>query len=278
MPALRPPRTSPSRAVSTRHLAPRLTLLFIVTFGATVLVLSRTNSAFVGTMRSAMTEVLVPVLSLVAKPVDAVHDARVWVEEMAAMKSENAALRTQVQGLAQWEEVANQLQTENEALRKLIRVVPGGKSTYVAARIVGESGGPYMRTALINGGARDGIARDQAVIGVDGLVGRVVEANHASARVLLLTDINSRVPVIGEISRERTIAAGNNSRTLALDYVEADSKMQVGERVLTSGDGGVFPPGIPVGVISSVQGNAVTVKPLADWTRTEYVSVVSYTF
>lgn len=278
MPARRPPRHGSSRALSARYMAPKLAVLFLATFGMTVMVLSRTNNSFVTTLRGAMTDVLVPVLSVIAKPVDVVHSAGVWLDDTTALRSQNEALKGQVQGLAQWEGIANQLQAENDALRQLIHVVPGGKSTYVAAKIVGESGGPYMRAALLDGGARDGIARDQAVIGVDGLVGRVVEANPASARVLLLTDINSRVPIIGEISRERSIAAGNNSRELSLDYVESGSKMQIGERLLTSGDGGLFPPGIPVGIISAINGNSVTVKPLADWTRTEYVSVVAYQF
>lgn len=271
-------RTVSLRALSSRHWAPRLTLLFILTFGATVMVLSRSNSAFVSSVRSTMTDVLVPVLSVAAKPVDAVRDAKLWLSDMADMRSQNLALKNHVQSLTQWQAIANSLQAENDALRKLISIVPGGKTSYVAARVVSESGGPYVRTALINAGAEDGVAANQAVIGGEGLVGRVVESGQTSARVLLLTDINSRVPVMGEISRERSIATGNNSRELTLDYVEAGSKMEAGERIVTSGDGGVFPPGIPVGVISGISGNIVTVKPLADWARMEYVSVVAYEF
>ena len=128
------------------------------------------------------------------------------------------------------------------------------------------------------GGKLDGIATGQAVIGADGLVGRVVEAGQGSARVLMLTDINSRVPVISESSREKSIAAGNNSETLSLDYVATGSEMKVGERLLTSGDGGVFPPGIPVGIISSIQNGNVLVEPVTDWSRLEYISAVDYHF
>lgn len=278
MPGRRFVRTVSLRAAAPRHLAPRLTLLFILTFGATVTLLSHTGSPLLATLRATLTDVLVPVLSVAAKPVDAVRDAKLWLTGAMHMQQENAALKAQVQSLAQWQAIANQVQAENDALRKLIQVVPAGNTSYIAARIVSESGGPYVRTALINGGAADGIAGGQAVVGAEGLVGRVIEAGSSSARVLLLTDINSRVPVIGEISRERSIASGNNSRELTLDYVEAGSRMQPGERLLTSGDGGVFPPGVPVGVIAGASGTIVTVKPLADWARMEYVSVVSYAF
>jgi rod shape-determining protein MreC len=272
------PRTTSLRAAPTRQWAARLTLLFIVTFGATVMVLSRTNSSFVTTLRATATDVLVPVISVVTKPVDAVRDFRVWMTDMASLQAQNASLQAQVHSLAQWQTVANEIQAENDALRKLIQVVPTGKVSYTAVRIVSESAGPYMRTALINGGKDDNISTGQAVIGPEGLAGRVVETGRSSARVLLLTDINSRVPVVGEISREHSIASGNNSRDVTLDYVESGSKMQAGERLLTSGDGGIFPPGIPVGVITSINGNIVTVRPLTDWSRMEYVSVVSYEF
>ncbi len=250
----------------------------MLTFGVTVMVLARTNSAFVASGRAAMTDVLVPVMSVIAKPVDAVRDARLWLADMATLRAENEALKMKVASMSQWQGMAGELQAENNALRKLVQVVPAGKVSYVAARIVSESGGPYVRSALINGGAADGIAVQQAVIAGEGLVGRVVEVGRSSGRVLLLTDINSRVPVMGERSRERSIASGNNSGALALDYVESSTKMVVGERLVTSGDGGIFPPGIPVGVISSIDANGVAVTPLADWTRMEYVSVVNYEF
>jgi rod shape-determining protein MreC len=194
------------------------------------------------------------------------------------LRDQNRALKAQVAELMQWQATANDLKAENEALQRLIHVVPDGKMRFFAARIVGDSGGPYMRSALISGGGEDGIKEGQAVISAEGLLGRVIEAGNSSSRVLLLTDINSRVPVVSEHSRERSIASGDNSAALKLDYVETGSRMEVGERLLTSGDGGIFPPGVPVGVITRIDGGAVTVQPLVDWARTEYVNVVDYEF
>lgn len=264
--------------MTPRQWALRASLIFVVTFGVTLMVMSRTNNALVGTLRGTVTDVLVPVMSVVSKPVDLVRDGGMWVSDLVNLRKENALLKTQVTQLMQWQTVAGELKTENNALRELIHVVPGGKSTYTAARIVSESGGPYVKSALINGGKLDGIAVGQAVVGAEGLVGRVVEAGQGSARVLMMTDINSRVPVVAENSREKSIASGNNSDTLTLDYVVTSSEMKVGERLLTSGDGGVFPPGIPVGVISSIQNGNVLVEPITDWSRLEYVSVVDYQF
>ena len=109
------------------------------------------------------------------------------------------------------------------------------------ARIVSDFGGPYLHAALINGGTQQGISPDLAVVSQHGLVGRVVESGKTSSRVLLLNDINSRVPVIAETTREKSILAGSNGGMPTLAYLAANSKIAVGERIVTSGDGGVFP-------------------------------------
>jgi len=278
MPARRPNRAVTLRAIPTRQWAGRLGFVFLLTLAVALFALGRANNGTVANFRAGVNDVLVPVVDVVSKPVDAARDVKLWVSEMAGLRAENLALKSQVAQLMQWQSAATELRAENEALRKLIHVVPAGKVSYVAARIVGESGGPYVRSSLINGGLEDGIANEQAVVSAEGLVGRVVDAGKSSSRVLLITDINSRVPVISERSRERSIASGNNSDVLTLDYVESGSRMEPGERLLTSGDGGVFPPGIPVGVISAINGSIVMVQPLTDWNRMEYVSVVSYEF
>jgi rod shape-determining protein MreC len=273
-----PSRSTSLRALTPRHWASRITLISIITFGLLIMTLSRTNQGFTNSVRTTMTDVLVPVMSVVAKPVEAVRDVRIWFSEITSLRSENVMLQAKVSQMAQWQTIANELKAENDALRALIEVVPKGKTTYIASRIVSESGGPFVRAALISGGMENGINADQAVIGTEGLVGRIIEAGNSSARVLLITDINSRVPVISEYSRERSIVSGNNSPVLSLDYVESGSELEVGERLLTSGDGGIFPPGIPVGEVVAVEGSQVTVRPLTDWTRMEYVSAVSYQF
>src|SRR5207244_4520586 len=98
-----------------------------------------------------------------------------------------------------------------------------------------------------------------------------------SARVLLLNDINSRVPVIAERTGEKSILIGNNSDMPTLSYLTADSKIKTGDRVITSGDGGVFPEGIPVGVVTSAHGG-FKVQPYVDATQISYISVIDFSF
>lgn len=227
--------------------------------------------------RTSITDAVVPVLAVLASPVDTVQSAGVWLSEMADMRAENVRLRNENLQLAKWQAAAREMETENRVLRDMLHVVPQHQQSYVTVRIVSDLSGPFAHAALINGGAATGVKQDQAVITTGGLVGRVVEAGENSARVLLLTDINSRVPVVAEISREKSIMVGRGHELPSLSYLAAGSKLVVGERVVTSGDGGIFPPGIPVGIVASIEGG-VRIKPLVDPTRLTFVSAVDYKF
>lgn len=265
-------------AVPVRSWVYRLTILLLFTTAASLAITSKMNPGFSEHLRMTITDVLVPFVDVISKPVDAVTQVGDWVDSVTHMYAQNAQLKAQNAELLKWQTVAREMEAENRALRQLLYFVPSGAASYITSRIVGDSGGPYARSALISSGTRDGVAKDQAAISDKGLVGRVIEAGQSSGRVLLLTDLNSRVPVISETSRERSIVAGNNDEMLSLLYVPHDTRIQIGERVVTSGDGGIFPPGIPVGTISSVEGGVIKVKPLVDWARLEYISIVNFSF
>ena len=119
--------------------------------------------------------------------------------------------------------------------------------------------------------------KGQAVINNEGLTGRVVSAGQHSARILLLTDLNSRIPVIMESSREKAVLAGDNTPHPRLKFLAVDARVNVGDRIVTSGQGGVFPPGLPVGVVSLVSEERALVQPYVNWDRLEHVTVLDYT-
>jgi len=110
----------------------------------------------------------------------------------------------------------------------------------------------------------------------EGLVGRVSEVGSRAARVLLVTDLNSRVPVIVEGPQQRALLTGDNSERPCLRYLDAGAEIKVGDRVVTSGQGGVFPPGLPVGVVASLDREAPRVEPYVELSRVEYLRIVDY--
>jgi len=142
--------------------------------------------------------------------------------------------------------------------------------------VIGDQGGVFTRALLVNAGANDGLARGQAALSNEGLVGRVAEVGGRSARILLVTDINSRIPVVVGPRRDRAVLAGDNSLQASLVYLAADSAVRVGDPVTTSGYGGVLPAGLPVGVVSEVTEKAVRVRPLAEWAHLEFLRIVDY--
>ena len=129
---------------------------------------------------------------------------------------------------------------------------------------------------MVNAGRDNGVARGQAAMTGEGLIGRVAEVGSRAARILLITDLNSRVPVVVDGTRQRAILAGDNSARPSLRYVDAGGTVRIGDRIVTSGQGGVFPPGLPVGVVVSLDSEAVRVEPYAALSRVDYLRLVDY--
>ncbi len=259
-----------------REMAQRISMLLLVTLGLAFLVLSKTNPAFVSSVRMTVTGALMPMAQVMASPVEAVSELVATGREWVALHSEVDRLRAENAELRRSNYALREMEAENVALRKLMNMVPGGQARYVTARLVTDNTGPFMNAALITGGSNDGVHKNQAVITTQGLIGRVIESGATSARVLLITDVNSRIPVMGESSREKAILTGNNSPYPVLSYLSNDVRLKKGEVVMTSGDGGLFPPDVPVGVVHSVDHGVVRIDPLADLNRLEYVTVVDY--
>lgn len=263
-------------AITPRGLTTRASIVFLSLISVSLMVMSNTGSQNASRIRGALMDMLTPAITVAGKPLDAVAAAGGWVSDMVNLRNENLALKNTNAQLLQWQTLAKSMEAENSSLRSLMHVVPASKNNYITARIVTDISGPYVRSALIGGGGQHGVKKDQAVISEHGLVGRVVETGDTSSRVLLLSDINSRIPVMSETSREKTILVGNNNDLPSLSYIEANSSIAVGERIITSGDGGVFPRGIAVGVVTEIKNGIIRVQPFVDASKIEYVSVVDY--
>jgi rod shape-determining protein MreC len=216
-----------------------------------------------------------PLLRLLNAPVVAVRNAADRAGRLLALDAENERLRDENRRLLAWQAEATRLGVENRALREMLRVPLAPRATLsTAAQIVGDTGGPFVQSRLIDAGADRGLEPGMAVVTERGLAGRIVEVGARSARVLLLTDFNSRVPVLVESSRDRAILQGDNSDAPTLRFLPMNPTLAVGDRVLTSGDGGVLPAGLLVGQIGAVQDGEVMVAPFVDWDRLDWVAVL----
>ncbi len=241
-----------------------------------LVVFGKTDALLYDGLRVGLVDRIAPVLQAVSQPIATVTGAFQSVTDAVNVYRENGELREENARLLQWQEVARSLAAENAELRDLAKLVPQSAVNSIAARVIADSGGAFARNVLVNVGSNDGVQRGQATMTGVGLVGRVAEVGTRTARVLLLTDLNSHIPVELEDSHERAVLDGDNSEEPRLVYLPQKTEVKVGMRIVTGGAGGVFPPGLPVGVVASVSGDLVRVEPYAELARLELVRIVDF--
>lgn len=248
----------------------------LVVLAGGLILLGKADAVLVERVRLQVGDAVVPILERLSQPVDGVAAGLDRVGRWTGVTEENARLREERDRLLRWQSAARRLEAENAGLRQLLNFVPEPGATYRAARVVADSTGAFAQSVLVNAGTAAGVEKGQIVLTGEGLAGRIVGVSQRSARVLLLTDLNSRVPVFVGTSRVRAILAGDNSGRPKLVHVVPGEPITVGDTVVTSGIAGGFPPGLPVGVVGSVEDQRITVVPNVDRDRLEYVRLADY--
>jgi rod shape-determining protein MreC len=261
----------PRRAAVQRVALPLLVLL-----SATMVILGKADQVLFESLRVAVSDTASPALDVLSRPLGALGELMDRARDFVAVYQNNARLTEENEKLLRWQQAAFRLASENARLRELLKLTPEPATTFITARVIANSGGAYVRSLMIHAGSENGVERGQAAMTGEGLVGRVSEVGRQAARVLLVTDLNSRVPVIVEGPQQRALLTGDNSERPCLRYLNAGAEIKVGDRVVTSGQGGVFPPGLPVGVVASLDGEAPRVEPYVEMSRIEYLRIVDY--
>lgn len=253
----------------------RFTPAILILICLTLIVFHRLGALPVERLQMAVTDMMSPVLSAVSKPFASAVDSVSGMTSMRSLRAENIRLTEENRKLKEWYETALKLQAENQSFRDLLNVKADPDMKFVTARVISDPGGAFVKSFLIPVGSNDNVVKGSAVMSGQGLIGRVTELGSRSARVLLITDLNSRIPVVVQNTRTRAILTGRNGDLLKLDRLPIDSGLSVGARIVTSGDGGQLPPNIPVGTIESIGPDGVLVRPLSDIDTASYVQVIN---
>lgn len=236
-------------------------------------VLWRTENPRLQAARASLMDSVAPAVEAVAGGGDAIGALFDDLESYADLQSENARLRRELRRMSGWRDAAHRFEEENARLRALNNAKLPPQLSFVTADVIAASGGPYQRSVVVNIGRDDGVADGAPAMDEAGLVGRVVGAGEETSRVLLLTDATSRAPVLVGEARIRALIQGDNSDRPTLQAVLDPETITVGDRVVTSGDGGVFPSGLLVGRVVSVEGRAPRVALASDYRRLLFVKV-----
>jgi rod shape-determining protein MreC len=238
------------------------------------LIFSAVNPGGVSSIRTNVADAVAPVLGTVTQPLQSMVLFVRDVSGLAELQAQNMKLEAENARLREWYQTALQLEAENKSLRDLLHVKVEPENRFITARILADAGTTFVKSLLVEAGTPDGAAKGQAVLSGEGLIGRIVESGRSVSRVLLVTDINSRVPVLVEDTRQHAILAGQNTTSPILLHLPPDSEIKNGSRIITSGHGGIFPHGVPVGRVNIGEDGVYKVKLFADFDRLLHVRIV----
>ena len=249
-----------------------MAVLILLLFG--VFLLWRIDSPRVERFRAQITDRIVPNLDWAMAPVTGAVNLLRDYQSYQRLTVQNQELRSELRKMQTWKEAALQLEQENARLLDLNKVRLDPRLTYITGVVLADSGSPFRQSVLLNVGARDGIVEGWATVdGID-LVGRISGVGQDTARVILVTDTSSRIPATIQPSGQRAIIAGDNSSAPPIDFLENPDLVRPGDRVISSGDGGVFPAGLLIGQVAADPGGRLRVRLAADFERLEFLRVL----
>ncbi len=196
------------------------------------------------------------------------------ITSFAQIQADKARLQQENTRLREWYQTALLLESENRSLRALLNLDIDPKYEQVSARIIADSGNAFVKSILIAVGKDKNIRKGAAVLSGEGLIGRVVEVSEKTSRILLVTDINSRVPVVLEGTDQNIVMAGSNDAMPRLVHLPQDSEITENARLYTSGYGGVYPVGMPVGRVIKQDTGVLNVMLFADFNSLRIVRII----
>ena len=248
-------------------------ILFLTAF--LFIMLSRFDSVAIEALNKVVIKVTGPVMQVVELPARVIHHVWTYFDDISHMYAENQLLRDENKQMMILQNKVRTLEVENQLLSRLLNYVPPAEASFMSAQVVAESGDKFTHLLLIYVG-NEAVKKGQIVMGDESVIGRIDTVSPPYAKVILITDINSKIPVVVERTRVRGILSGNNKDLPQLIFMRSTTDVQEGDIVVTSGVGGMFPAGLPIGFIGSINGNRVEVEPMADLSRVEYVRIVDY--
>lgn len=242
---------------------------------------ARSNSSLALLTKQILLTSISPFLRLTTKSFDIT--ATLWNEyvDLRRVRRDNQFLKEEIRQLRVEMGELRETALEHTRLSRLLQMGNRVGTEVVVAKVIGKDATNWFRTILIDRGADQGIQRHMAVVTTEGLVGRVVDVTAMASRVQLITDPDSAVGALIQRSRVIGVAAGSQGGAIQVKYLPLMADVAVGDRIITSGMGGIFPKGIPVGKIvqSSRPTNGtlfqlIEVQPHADFSRLEEVMVL----
>lgn len=252
----------------------RILIAVLIFMLSAIFLVWRIDSPRVERFRAALIDKVVPNMDWAMAPVTKLVGMVEGFQSYARIYEQNQELRRELQQMKAWKEAAVQLEQQNAKLLAQNQVRLDPKLTSVSGVVMADAGSPFRQSVLLNVGARDGIVDGWATMDGLGLVGRISGVGQTTSRVILLTDSSSRIPVTIQPSGQKAMLVGDNSPSPPVEFVESPEQVRPGDRVTSSGDGGVFPAGLLVGQVELGRDRRLRVRLAADYERLSFLRVL----
>lgn len=252
----------------------RLLVGVLVLFMFATFLIWRIDNPRVERFRMMVIDAVVPNFDWAMAPVTGIANLLSDFQSYQRLAQQNVDLRRELQDMKSWREAAIQLDQENARLRDLINVQLDPQLTRITGVVLADSGSPFRQSVLLNVGSRDGILDGWPAMDGIGLVGRISGVGEQTSRVILVTDTSSQIPVTVQPSGQRAILSGDNTINPLLEFIEDSDLVKPGDRVVTSGDGGVFPADLLIGQLARGTDGRLRTRLSADLERLEFLRVL----
>ena len=253
----------------------RFPQIFIISIGFLLILIGKADVTAFRYMQGGVVEAVAPLYSMLTIPVNSMETIFEGVQTVASLRTKAKRLEIENERLRKWKRVAESLEVENRQLRTVLGAVIPQEWNAITARVIVVPGGNFTHSLIVEHGSENIISRGSAVVTAEGLVGYVISSGKYFSRILLLSDVNARIPVILSDSSWPGLAVGKNGLKLKLDFLPAESQPSLDETVVTSGHGGLLPAGIPVGRVSSINKEKVLVTPTVELRKLSSVTILS---
>lgn len=206
----------------------------------------------------------VPVIEWINRPIHVIQNQYTKLHDVNQLQENITSLQKENLQLEEWKSLALKLKRENQNLRELLRTLPSLDQSFFTAKVLGSPAGAEYSTLLIAATKTDGISKNAAVVCAKGVVGRITDVGLLVSRLVLLTDVNARTPVRFETTGEQAILAGTGTAELVIihrkqpyettgELPPKEQSINIGDRLVTSGFGGIYPPDLAVATVTRIQ-------------------------
>jgi rod shape-determining protein MreC len=254
----------------------QLPLVIVIALAVVLVLLGKAQNGLFDRARAGASYAMAPMLERVRAPLVAVQRWGGSIFEIFSVYEENLRLKEENARLKQWRNVAIVLQGRVGRYQALLHAVPDPKLDAVLARVIGRANRPFLQTMILDAGRDQNALPGEAVVDARGMIGRIYLAGRRTSWVILLTDLNSRIPVTVSPGNIPAMMTGDNSKLPVLEMVSRTVTLHPGDQVTSSGDGGLLPAGLPVGTVVSDGKGGWRVALLADAAAAQDVEVLNF--